>query len=496
MKAKHRIVSSMIVILVISMIQNAGAVEIPRTKCYTYSTASGDIEALYCPMPFMPSKVIKFADYGDQIQSPIDLCFTKEKKMLVLDQYTGNVIEFDKEFQIVSILGDFTYNNQTDHLSSPNGIFISEDDLIYICDTGNQRVVIFDQDFHVIDIIESPASDILGTDYEFQPMKIAVDVSGNMYIINKNEFQGLMQIDAEGKFVSFIGSNRVVYNPIDAFWKSIMTDIQREQLVDFIPIEYTNVSLDHEHFLYTVSSAKNEEVPIKRLNLTGTDILRRNGYVDVSGDVGLIGETKNTFVDITSNKSGEYFALDSTFGKIFAYNQDGYLLYAFGGIGNNEGQFQSPNAIESFEDHLYVIDYTNVSLTVFDKTMFAKTIESADLSYRKGQYDQSEKYWQEVTQYNSNYELAYAQLGSISLQRENYKEAMHYFALGNYRGSHFTLLDGYNKSFIEFRKDFLHNYLAAILIGLVAATILLFVARSAYKKHQRRRVQKNSDRKG
>ena len=39
------------------------------------------------------------------------------------------------------------------------------------------------------------------------------------------------------------------------------------------------------------------------------------------------------FVDITSDSYGNYYALDGKRGRVFAYDVDGNLLYAFGALG-------------------------------------------------------------------------------------------------------------------------------------------------------------------
>ena len=111
-----------------------------------------------------------------------------------------------------------------------------------------------------------------------------VDSSKNMYVLVQNEYRGILQIDQNGNFISFIGSNKVTYDPVTKLWKKIMTKEQGQQMTQFLPVEYTNLSMDHEGFIYTASKADNNS-PIKRLNLAGKDVLIRNGYVDMVGDV-------------------------------------------------------------------------------------------------------------------------------------------------------------------------------------------------------------------
>ena len=87
----------------------------------------------------------------------------------------------------------------------------------------------------------------------------------------------------------------------------------------FLPVEYSNLFMDEEGLLYTVSRS-GEDSPIKRLNLAGKDVLTRSGYVDVCGDIYPDKQSKSNFVDITADAQGMVYALDAAKGRIFVYN--------------------------------------------------------------------------------------------------------------------------------------------------------------------------------
>lgn len=80
-------------------------------------------------------------------------------------------------------------------------------------------------------------------------------------------------------------------------------------------------------------------------------------------------------------------------------------------------------------------------------------ISEADEAYNTGRYDESVDIWNEVIKQNSNFELAYTQIGKVYLRRGQYKQAMDYFELGNFRGDKITNTTGYNKAFSEFRRE-------------------------------------------
>ena len=67
----------------------------------------------------------------------------------------------------------------------------------------------------------------------------------------------MMEFDADGTFIGFIGTNLVKFSPADPFWKRISTKAQREQMQQFIPLEFNNVDVDADGFIYTTTSEKN-----------------------------------------------------------------------------------------------------------------------------------------------------------------------------------------------------------------------------------------------
>lgn len=129
------------------------------------------------------------------------------------------------------------------------------------------------------------------------------------------------------------------------------------------------------------------------------------------------------------------------------------MFYVFGGIGTQLGTFATPSAIEVNGTDVLVADQGNPRITVFRRTEYAQMISEADEAYNTGDYDRSVELWNKVIEYNSNFELAYAQIGKVCLRREQYKEAMEYFELGNFRGDTVTKTTGYNKAFSEFRRE-------------------------------------------
>ncbi|MBP3388440.1 MAG: hypothetical protein J6K98_01040 [Clostridia bacterium] len=440
-------------------------------ESYTYSTATGTEEYVYSPAPFTADAYMDGNTMGTALSRPSDFAFDAEGRMYIIDSSLNKLVILDKNGKLEREITGFDKDGQPDKFSGPRGFYLAKNGWIYICDTGNGRVVVLDNAGTLQKIYTCPDSPLLAENYEFKPSKIGVDTSGTMYIVNTNEYSGLMKITAAGTFVGFIGSNKAVVNPVLRIWKSIMSETHQEQLVSFVPIEYENIAMDEYGFLYAVSASTSETTPVKRLNLSGVDILIRSGYVEVAGDVVFKEGDGSVLVDVCPTINGDYYVLDSNKCRVFAYNQEGYLLYAFGGRGTQVGTFSNPAALEYRDGRLYVLDEVAATVTVFSKTEYAEKITLAEDAYYDGEYETSAALWNDVLKINAYFELAYLQLGKISLHNGDHEEAMRCFKLGNYRGDTITYMTGYNKAFTEFRKDLMSKYLGVMVIGGVVLVI-------------------------
>lgn len=441
-------------------------------ESYTYSTATGEEEYVYSPAPYTPYDCLDAPSIGTTLSRPVDFAFDDNGCLYIVDSGLNKLIILNQDGHVQREISSFDNEGQEDFFYGPNGFFLTDDHTLYICDTENSRIVVLDENGELIRIYSCPSSPLLGDEYNFRPSKIVVDEAGTMYVINTNEYSGLMKLSEEGEFISFIGSNKSVVNPLLKIWKSILTETQKAKMISFVPVEYENLSMDNEGFIYAVCASSSENTPVKRLNLSGTDILVRSGYVEIAGDVISPENDASILVDICSADNGDYFVLDSNKCRIFTYNQEGYLLYAFGRAGNQLGTFKNPSAIECYQDKLYVLDSVSATITIFDKTEYAKEIEMASNCYYAGDYEQSEELWNSVLKSNAFYELAYTYLGKINLKNGDNVKAMKYFELGNYRGDTITFMTGYNKAASENRKEMMAKYLGLIVVTVIVLWVL------------------------
>ena len=207
----------------------------------------------------------------------------------------------------------------------------------------------------------------------------------------------------------------------------------------FVPTEYDNIAMDDEGFIYACTTNVKASTlrdgsakPIRRLNLMGSDILIRNGNTRVIGDVqwesGAGYSDYSLITDVCPLDEGVYVALDKNRGHIFAYDNQGNMLYAFGGPGGNlDGHFEKPCSIDNMGHDLFVLDPTYNSITVFTPTEYGRLMFDAIRQYNQGDYITSGETWEKVLAMNGNCDLAYIGIGRSLLRQKKYKEAMEYF---------------------------------------------------------------------
>ena len=419
------------------------------------------------------------------LKNPTSL-FAYGNSMYLCDTDNNRIIEFEyTENKTLVPLRVIDHVNpspliENNRFNSPQDIFICEDGTMLIADTENGRVLKADNDLNLIDVITEPDDPTYEKDKAFLPTKVIADPKGRIYILSKNVNKGFIKYEYDGEFKGYYGATRVMVNAADRIWKKFATEAQKARMVLFVPTEYSNCYMDNEGFIYAVTKSFQEwdlhsgkAKPLRRLNALGNDILVNNGYEPPIGDLewsnaaGIKGSSK--FVDVTVLDNEVYLALDETRGRIFAYNNQGYLLFAFGGRGNVDGFFRKPASLEHIGKDLFVVDSTNATITIFTPTDYGNLIYKATEQFAVGAYDDSADTWSKVLALNGNYDLAYIGLGKSYLRQKKYKEAMDYFKLKR------DSLD-YSKAFKYYRKEWIEanfGWLAALVIAIIVIPLIV-----------------------
>jgi hypothetical protein len=466
---KRTIIALIIVVLLLGMA--AAPVLAASDDTYNYSYWG---QAVPAPSPYAFTKVMYGQDWKiGNLSSPQDLFVGKDRNIYIADTGNNRIVVLDEQFRVVHVIAEFDNNGKKDTFNQPEGVFHDSRGHLYVADTQNRRLVELNDQGVLVRLFGEPKSTLLREGFQYMPIKLAVDQAERIYVISRGSYEGIMEFDSDNVFSGFIGTNRVKFNPVDLFWKRISTKAQREQMQQFIPLEFNNLNIDADGFIYTTTSEESSERPIKRLNLSGADILRSRGYFPPKGDINTlnVGSTPGSsiFVDIASDVGGMYSALDSKRGHIFTYDKDGNMLYEFGGLGSEQGKFRTPSAIAMLDESMLVLDKDNNRLTVFGPTRYGSEIRQAVTSLYNGKTEQSTAAWRKVLQLNANFEVAYIGIGKSLLKKGDNQEAVKYFKLGNNR-------EYYSEAFKRYRKDIVFEYFGRIVLAVVLFIGLIVAA--------------------
>lgn len=414
--------------------------------------------------------------------------FTRGSDVYIIDTGNSRILQFALDgdaLTLTRIIDSFTGDIEPLTFSSPQDVYVTEEGTLFIADTGNNRILKLDKELNLLQTFLKPTDATYDQTLSFLPTKLVADVSGRVFALAQNVNKGLIKYEADGTFTGFIGASKVKYTWYELIWRMLSTKEQRAQQASFVPTEYDNIAIDADGFFYVVTETFDQNElnsgaaePVRRLNSLGTNILIENGNYYVVGDVQWASSNMNIsrtgpsrFVDITVLDNDIYVALDENHNRLFGYDSQGNMLWAFGGVGNAQGYFNKPAAIDHIGYDLLVLDSQAAALTIMTPTTYGQNIYEATELYDRGEYDQSAEMWMEVLKQNGNYDLAYIGIGRAKLQAHEYKEACDYFKMARDRKN-------YSEAFRYYRSDLVERNIGWIFaVAAIAMIVPLAVGR-------------------
>lgn len=439
---------------------------------------------------------------GIRMKQPQSL-FVQGNSLYVCDTGNNRIIEIiwdGTQFKTSRVIKEIT-GAEVNTFNQPNDVYVDKEGNLYVADTSNERIVMVDKDLNFVQSFIKPVDATFDQSLSFLPKRLVVDVAGRVYCLVQNVNKGLVKYEADGTFTGYIGANPVNISMGEYIWRRFfMTKEQRAQTVTFVPTEYENCYIDPQGFIYVTNTVFSEydlkwdnAKPIRRLNNIGTDILVKNDRFPPIGDLtwveGSIANGPSKFADITVLDNEIYVAIDRTRGRLFGYDNQGVLLWAFGTKGNTDGAFARAVSIEHIGYDLLVLDQLENSITVFTPTEYGSTIYEATEAYSNGEYDRSADLLREVMKLNANYPLAFRGIGRAVLRQDQYEEAMNYFKLAHDR-------ENFGRAFKLYRKVWVEEHVWVIALVLAAVVVVpLLLGRIKKMKgevimHERNKVKK------
>lgn len=484
MKKLKSIILSLILVSIFSLC--AEATVIPYEN-YTFSET--DAEVIHSPQAYIPNGIV----YGEEwecgaLKEPTDFDVDSNGDVFILDNGNNRVVVLDGKlnFKKVFPLETTDENGNGITFNNAKGITVTEEKM-YICDTDNKRILIYGKNGGFIRTVNAPESSLLGEDFIFQPTKVAVDNKGNLYVVSNGTYEGIINMKETGEFSNFFASNSVTASAWELFWRRFSSSKQRKTMEQLVPQDFSSIDLDNEGFFLITTYTEVDSAMVKRVNQGGVNIIRALSNVKITGDQNKVRSGtlagNSSFCDISSGPDKIYACLDKTRGKVYCYNNDGYLLYTFGTLSSQYGGFLSPVAVSYLDDYrIAVLDKANCSLTVFKTTDYADAVNLGIKYQNELDYGAAYEQWGKVLEINGNYQIAQNMIGKACYNTGDYQKAMEYFkACGN--------TEMYSDAREAIRMNYIYEYSWAFLT-LIAVIVLAVITNKIIKFYKRKNPSK------
>ncbi len=461
------------------------------TYAYNY-----DGEPVESPHAYTPALVFEGSDINiSNFSGPSDMCLDNEDNIYIADTENARVVVISSDFKNANVISDFKFDGKDYSFTRPTGLYVTDKGELYVADSTGKNIYVFSKELVCTRIIGQPKSNLLPKDFSYIPVKVSVDKAGRIYIISEGNTYGVVALDKKGEFSTFIGAQKVGVSVIDKLWRKFMTKEQKKRTLSYVPTNYNNINIDEKGFLYVTStysdinaviqaiqsrSTENRYAMIKKLNSSGEDVLLRNGAFPPCGDIEITlatdGNATNTDIyygpssitDVAIGFDGVYSLADQKRGKIFSYDKNGNLLYAFGGTGYQEGLFRKLAAIDySSDNRIYALDSNAGSITVFSATGYGELVQKAINLTANRKYEESVAVYEKLLLENSNFDLANIGIGTAKMRQGEYEDAMYYYKLAND-------VDNYSEAYSEYRREKLSDYILIVPIVVVVICAVIY----------------------
>lgn len=469
------------------------------TATYTHrDNADGSTTPVLSRETYTAVKTITAKSLGleDSLEGITDIYCANDGSIYILCGEYPRLIVLNPDYTFHSELfiqdGDGMYVDYT----GSQGIMVEDDGTIYIADTNNARILVTDSEGTVQSVLELPESNIIPSDFIYQPQKLARDNKGYTYILSLGSYYGAIMYSPDNVFLGFYGSNTVQATALDTMsfiWDLLTSnDNKKSGSTKKLPYSFVDLCIDNQDYMYTCSGTTtstytNGTGQIRRLSPGGSNILYRRSLDDEaiistnfnfaeSKVIGRLGKpiVQNiSSIDISDN--GFIYALDETYGKIYIYDTDCNLLSAFGGVsGENTqtGLFNSAVSLALSGNSILIADSKNCSVTVFNITEYGTFLQQAQSLYLKGDYTDAKGLWQQVLSMDRGNQLAYRGLSKAYYVEEDYEAAMQYAKNGLDYATYDLAYQYVQKQFVA--KNFIWLLpLALLLLGALAVFLII-----------------------
>lgn len=454
-----------------------------------YSTYiySADGFVMESPDAYVPDVVVDSEYIGKdandnyvKISGLKDVAIGTDNKVYLSDGVENKIYVLDSYYKYLFTITDFV-NEQgvRDGFKGVSGLFVN-DKYIYACDTDNNRIVMFDLKGNFVKTVKQPESALFNTDTIYKPVAVAVDSYGRLFIVSSTTYEGVIVMSDTGSFYGYIGAQKVKLSAWEIFWRNVRPSSASD--VQYVSSEYNNITIDDENFIYVTSSSLDEDAqasatgsdyaPVKKLNASGSDVMNRKGFFAPNGEVKYSTDENDTvygpstLVDVAVGPQGTWSIIDQKRSKVFTYDQQGNLLFAFGDAGNQKGSIAAIKSVCYQGDNMILLDSDSGSFTVYRRTEYGNILIKALENQNTGNYDAEVDDWTEILKRNNNFDVAYNGIAAAKYRDKDYEGAMQYYKDA-------SNAEGYSKAFKEVRKDWMSKYFWVVPVVIIAAIVAI-----------------------
>lgn len=445
-KMKKRMIS--LAALLIAFAMPADTLIVQADAPYKTYTVDGYGYVSETQTAYLPYETI--TKIGEEaLNAPTDFTLLDDGYMYILDSGNARVVVSDMEANLVTTFGEGV-------LVNPRGIYVTPEHLCYVADRDARAVFVFNADGELINTYGKPTAPLYGETQDFLPLKVIANEAGTMYIICESNTNGVVQISPVdgGTFLGYFGTNGTDPSLWNIIWRSIQTDAQRAKSRGNIPATPDNMAIDEKGLIYTVTRGEGYDT-LKRLNIAGINMIEPDAYEEVPAAVA-VGNHDNVFVA-------------SQMGYIYEYNNEGDLLFVFGGSDDGQQRIGLSTKVEAIQvgtdDKIYVLDSDKAQIQIYEPTEFTNYLHQALYLFSKGRYTESKEPLTEVLKMNNLFDYANMAMGRALYKEENYHDAVYYARLAKD-------YEGYSDAFWEIRNNWLKHNLAAVIIILFALFVI------------------------
>lgn len=416
-----------------------------------------------------------------------DITVDSDGEYYAADRTNSCIYVINPDLTIKTVIKGYEQDNTFRKFNACEGVWCA-DGKIYIANTADRNIVILDRiSYKTLQIIKAPTSVEWSSDVDFEPFRLSTDNGGRIYVISRNQTQGVVQFSKDGKFIGYLGALNVKPNAWDIFIRTFGSKEMKSRSLQMVPTEFTNLTCTEDGMVFAITETVTDEdiyngtsVPVRLLNPLGNDILKKKGYANPIGDIDFSlyrdeNSGSSRFVDVAIGPDGVYSICDGKREKVFTYDRDGNLLYVFGEKGSSTGKFSQAVSLVYNGNDIAVLDKATGCLTVFEPTNFALKVLKAYECHNNGDNPGEIACWKELQQQYKGYDLTSLALGKVAYNQKNYKEAMNYFKAANNKNYYSKALKGYQSQFTE-------ENLVLLFIGAVFTILLLIVLLKMIRK--------------